>query len=234
MASSWDGVKLAACLIAGQIWVSTDSGLVWGARESVRNWTGVASSGDGVYLAACANGGQIWTSSNSGANWTARDAIRPWSCIASSADGGTLVAGVNGGTTGFLYVSYDFGATWSATGPTTATTWSSVSCSADGLRMIASVGGAGGAVYVSQDAGATWFQRNNLPGSAYTGVAVSGDGSTMAAVATANAIYVSSQTSTTLGVTGQLIGSRLAAVELEHVGNGVFIPISYAGNIRAK
>ena len=68
----------------------------------------------------------------------------------------------------------------------------------------------------------------------YTGVACSGDGGTMVAVATANPIYVSSQYSTTLGATGQLIGSRLAAVELQHVGSGVFIPISFVGNIKAK
>ena len=232
--SSVDAVKLVACVNGGQIYTSANSGAGWTPRESVRNWTGVASSGDGVYLAACASGGQIWTSSNSGANWTARDAVRPWSCIASSSDGGTLVACVNGGVTGFLYVSYDFGATWIATGPTTATTWSAVACSGDGLRMIASVG-TSGAVYVSQDAGATWQLRSNLPTTAnYTGVAVSGDGSTMVAVANGHAIYVSSQTSTTLGVTGQLIGSRLAAVELMHVGGGVFIPVSYVGNVRAK
>ena len=97
--------------------------------------------------------------------------------------------------------------------------------------MIASVGEGG--VYVSQDAGATWQVRNNLPTPAYNGVACSGDGSTMVAVATSSQIFVSSQTSTTIGASGQLIGSRLSAVELIHAGNGVFIPISYVGNIRA-
>ena len=231
--SSVDGVKLVACANGGQIYTSANSGAGWTPRESARNWSGVASSGDGVYLAACVNGGQIWTSSNSGTSWTARDSIRPWSCIASSSDGGTLVACVNGGATGFLYVSYDFGATWSATGPTTGTTWSSVSCSADGLRMIAAVGTSGD-VYVSQDSGATWLKRSNLPTASYTGVACSGDGSTMVAVGSVSPIYISSQTSTTLGITGQLVGSRLAAVELMHVGGGVFIPVSYVGNIRAK
>ncbi len=232
--SSVDGAKLVACANGAQIYTSANSGGGWTARDSARNWSAVASSSDGVNLVACVNGGQIYTSSNSGGTWTPRDSNRPWSCIASSADGGTLVACVSGGTTGFIYVSYDFGATWSATGPTTTTTWSAVACSGDGLRMIASVG-TSGAVYVSQDAGATWQLRSNLPATAnYTGVACSGDGSTMVAVANGHAIYVSSQTSTTPGVTGQLIGSRLAAVELEHVGNGVFIPISYVGNIRAK
>ena len=235
VASSWDGARLVLGVNGGDLWTSVNSGANWVQRSTgaTRNWTGVASSGDGVYLAACASGGQIWTSINGGTNWTARDSTRPWSSIASSADGGTLVACVNGGTTGFIYVSYDYGVSWIATGPTTATTWSSVSCSADGMRMIAGVGTSGD-VYVSQDSGETWQKRSNLPTVNYTGVAASGDGSTMVAVANSNPIYISSQNSTTSGVTGQLIGSRLAAVELMHVGGGVFIPVSYVGNIRAK
>ena len=230
VASSLDGVKLAACVSGGQIWVSTDLGVSWNPRDSARNWTSIASSGDGVNLVACVTGGQIYNSSNSGTTWTVRATTQAWSSIASSADGGTLVAAAYSGG---LYVSYDYGVTWTITSAPTALTWKTVSCSADGLRMIAGVDTSGD-VYVSQDSGATWLRRGNLPAASYTGVACSGDGGTMVAVATANAIYVSSQTSTTLGATGQLIGSRLAAVELEHVGGGVFIPISYVGNIRAK
>ena len=230
VASSLDGVKLAACVSGGQIWVSTDLGVSWNPRDSARNWTSIASSGDGVNLVACVTGGQIYNSSNSGTTWTVRATTQAWSSIASSADGGTLVAAAYSGG---LYVSYDYGVTWTITSAPTALTWKTVSCSADGLRMIAGVDTSGD-VYVSQDSGATWLRRGNLPAASYTGVACSGDGGTMVAVATANPIYVSSQYSTTLGATGQLIGARLAAVELEHVGSGVFIPISYVGNIRAK
>lgn len=230
VASSWNGVKLAGCATSGQIYISADSGANWALSISgLGNFTSIASSGDGVNLAACVSGGQIYTSANSGAGWTARATIQAWSSIASSADGGTLVAGVSSGG---LYVSYDYGVSWTITSAPIAT-WKTVACSTDGLRMIAGVDTSGD-VYVSQDAGATWLRRSNLPTASYTGVACSGDGGTMVAVATANAIYVSSQTSTTLGATGQLIGSRLSAVELEHVGGGVFIPISYVGNIRAK
>jgi hypothetical protein len=212
------------------IYRSTTFGTVWALlNNAARNWTGIASSGDGTFLAACVNGGSIWGSTNSGASWVARTTTpQIWSCIASSADGGTLVAGVNNGS---LYVSYDFGFSWIPTATTQP--WTSVSCSADGSRMIASYGGSGG-VYVSQDAGASWQPRANLTSADFRGVAVSGDGSTAIAAGTATPIYVSSQTSTTAGVTGQLIGSRLAAVELQHVGGGVFIPISYAGTVRAK
>jgi hypothetical protein len=230
IATSISGQYVVACVNGEFIYRSTTFGTVWALlNNAARNWTGIASSGDGTFLAACVNGGSIWGSTNSGASWVARTTTpQIWSCIASSADGGTLVAGVNNGS---LYVSYDFGFSWIPTATTQP--WTSVSCSADGSRMIASYGGSGG-VYVSQDAGASWQPRANLTSADFRGVAVSGDGSTAIAAGTATPIYVSSQTSTTAGVTGQLIGSRLAAVELQHVGGGVFIPISYAGTVRAK
>jgi hypothetical protein len=234
VASSWDGVNLAATVNAGNPWTSTNSGGIWTERNTgaTRNWTGIASSGDGLYLAACASGSQIYTSTNGGVTWTARATIQTWSSIASSADGSILVACV---ANGLLYVSYDFGASWISTGPNTALEWSAVACSGDGLRMIAATTAGGlGEIYVSQDAGVTWQKRSNLPSASYTGVACSGDGGAMAAVATATGIFVSAQISTTTGATGQLIGSRLAAVELQYVGGGVFIPISHEGNIRVK
>jgi photosystem II stability/assembly factor-like uncharacterized protein len=140
-----------------------------------------------------------------------------------------MVAGVNSG--GLLYTSTDFGVNWvpgSVSGD-----WSGVACSADGARMIAVVNGGG--VYVSQDTGLTWQFKNNLPSAAtFNGAASSSDGSTLAAVAAAQGIFVSSKTSTTVGAAGRLVGSRLSAVELQYVGNGVFIPVSYVGTIRAK
>ena len=92
----------------------------------------------------------------------------------------------------------------------------------------------GGGVYVSQDTGLSWQLRNLPTFPSYTGAACSSDGSTMVAVASAAGIYSSSKATTTTGTAGQLIGSRLAAVELQHVGNGVFIPTSYTGTIRVK
>jgi hypothetical protein len=231
IASSIDGKNVLAGVNGQFLYRSTTFGANWAAvlNDASRNWTGVASSGDGVNLAACANGGNIYISTNSGSAWTARASSQVWTCIASSDDGGTLVAGMNGGQ---LQVSYDFGLSWIPVAPSQQ--WSAVSCSADGSRMIAAYGSASGGIYVSQDAGATWQLRGNLASANFQAAALSGDGSTAIAVGTATSIYVSSQTSTTVGATGQLLGTRLSAVELEHVGNGVFIPISYAGSVRAK
>lgn len=231
VASSQDGVKLLAVVngASGAIFTSENSGVNWTSRGALPNFTACATSGNGSNMVATVQGGQIYTSINGGFNWTPRDSNRSWTCVASSTDGSRLVAGVNAG---LLYVSPDYGATWIPTG--VSANWTGVACSSDGLRMIAVANGGG--VYVSLDSGTSWAQRANLPTGAtiYSGAAASGDGATMVAVANSNPIYISSQATTTVGTAGQLIGSRLAAVELQHIGNGVFVPISFVGTIRSK
>jgi hypothetical protein len=234
IASSLDGNRIVAAAASSGIYVSTDGGTNWPGSPNLSgavSWTGVASSGNGSNIMATALSQQIYISNNGGAagSWTNRETARLWTCIATSTDGSVVTAGV--GTSGFIYTSTDFGATWVPN--TTALNWAGIACSADGGRMIA-VANSGG-VYVSQDMGANWQIRSTLPtGLTYTGAACSGDGTTLAAVANASGIFVSSKTSTTPGTAGQLIGARLAAVELQYVGNGVFIPLSYVGNIRVK
>ena len=43
----------------------------------------------------------------------------------------------------------------------------------------------------------------------------------------------SSQSSTTTGTTGYLIGSQHSAIELIYAGNNLFLPLSHEGTIRA-
>jgi len=230
VASSLDGVKLVAVVngASGGIYTSENSGVNWTVRGSLPNFTACVSSGNGSNMVATVSGGQIYVSTNAGFTFFGRGSNLPWTCVASSGDGSRLVAGVSSGS---LYVSHDLGATWVPVN--TSANWAGVGCSADGSRMLAVANGGG--VYVSTDNGISWQQRANLPtGATYTGAAVSGDGSTMVAVANSNPIYISSQATTTVGTAGYLVGSRLSAVELQYIGNGVFIPISYVGSIRAQ
>jgi len=227
VASAADGSKLVAVVNVGQIYTSTDSGGSWTPRDFNRGWTSVASSADGVNLVATVNGGQIYTSGNSGGSWTPRDITRNWISVASSADGARLAAAVSFGQ---LYVSSDAGATWAVTGPGTSIQWTCITSSADGARL-AAVFDSGG-IYMSTDSGATWTQRGGLPALSWTSTAFSGDGSTIATVGSSTKIYVSSQATTTVGTAGYLSGARLAAVELEYLGNGLFMPITFVGAVR--
>jgi hypothetical protein len=95
---------------------------------------------------------------------------------------------------------------------------------------------AAGNIFTSDDFGATWTERNGAPSAAWSSVASSADGSQLAATATtygSSGIYVSSQSSTTTGVTGYLIGSQHGAIELIYAGNNLFLPLSHEGTIRA-
>jgi hypothetical protein len=229
VASSLDGVKLVAVAANGQIHTSASSGASWTPHLNNSNWVAVASSADGVNLVAAVQGGRIVTSTNSGVTWVPHDSNRSWNSVASSADGSRLVATVSGGE---IFLSTDFGNTWISTGPGSQQ-WTSIASSADGSKLAAIINLGG--IYVSTDSGATWQQRSGLPNNlGWNAVTISGDGGTLVAAGSATQIYVSSQATTTPGTAGYLSGTRLSAVELEYVGNGQFMPVSYVGTIRAR
>jgi photosystem II stability/assembly factor-like uncharacterized protein len=60
--SSSDGTKLAAVVLFGYIYTSTDSGATWTERQpitgSTRAWQSITSSSDGTKLAAVADYGR--------------------------------------------------------------------------------------------------------------------------------------------------------------------------------
>ncbi len=102
IASSADGVKLAAVVGNGYIYTSTDSGVTWGTQSDSsgsRDWRSITSSSDGTKLAAVAYGGYIYTSTDSGASWTQETSAgsRNWQSISSASDGGKIAAAVDSG-----------------------------------------------------------------------------------------------------------------------------------------
>ena len=108
--SSLDGTKLAAVVLGGQIYTSSDSGVTWTARATSQNWSAIASSSDGTKLAATVGDGQIYTSIDSGVTWTAQASGKNWwHGIASSSDGTKLAATAYSGQ---IYTSSDSGVTW--------------------------------------------------------------------------------------------------------------------------
>jgi hypothetical protein len=90
-----------------------------------------------------------------------------------------------------------------------------------------------GNIYISMDSGVTWSPRPSLATVNCMGVACSADASTMVVAASPSQLYVSAQaTTTTPGTAGYLSGTRLSAVELEYVGGGVFMPVTFVGTVR--
>ena len=183
--SSGDGSKLAAYVVNGQIYTSTDSGVSWVARDSNRGWDSITSSSDGSKLVAAVNPGQIYTSSDSGVSWTARDSNRNWISVTSSADGSKLAAVVNGGQ---IYTSGDSGVSWTARDSNRA--WISIASSSDGSKLAAVV--TNGQIYTSSDSGANWTARDSNRN--WRSIASSSDGSKLVAGVFGGQIYTSIDT----------------------------------------
>jgi hypothetical protein len=150
--------------IAGAIYCSADSGTTWQKTSAPSmEWSSVTSSADGARLIAL--GGGLYASSDFGASWSSivgptnlppSAGIYGWALtgFASSADGTRLVAAwvergcVSvfspwGGDEVFfwfrdrIYLSGDFGATWTLTGAPPNGALSALTMSADGFRVVA-------------------------------------------------------------------------------------------------
>jgi hypothetical protein len=224
VAASADGTKLAAVVNGGSIYTSVNSGTNWKLTTSpVYTWISIASSADGSKLVAGASGVGIFTSADSGTNWTSTPApASNWRSVASSADGTRLAAGAYGGG---IYTSTNSGAVWTQTSAPIQG-WFSIASSADGTKLGAAVDGGG--IYTSTDSGATWTQTS-APTNYWDCVASSADGTKLMAGVYWGGIYTAQatiQTTTTPGTTGHLAGGQNTAIELQYVGNGLFLPLS--------
>ncbi len=70
VASSADGIKLAATIYGGGIYTSTNAGETWETNNVPNyNWQAIASSADGVKLSAVYFNNRIFLSTNGGFNW---------------------------------------------------------------------------------------------------------------------------------------------------------------------
>ena len=231
VACSADGVKQVATVnFGGKIYTSTNSGATWTPRDDDRSWTSVASSADGVKLIAAVSTGLLYTSTDSGINWISRAITQQWRAVASSSDGNELAAVAYGGQ---IYLSTDSGVTWLAR--ESNRNWTGIAISADGNRLAATV--FGGAIYISNDAGLSW--EPTISGINWRSVAMTPDGNKLFAAPESAPLYVATATSapigrsTTIGLTGGLIGGQYSAIELQYVGNDTFLPLNSNGSIGA-
>ena len=156
----------------------------------------VTSSSDGTRLAAL--GMLNYISTNSGAIWTPSGLRSNCTCIASSSDGRKLVAASGDyWSSGSIYTSANFGATWTLTSTPTNTYWTSVASSTNGTKLVAA-GGYGG-IFTSANSGATWTLTSAPTDENWVSVASSSDGSKL--VAAGWFIYTSADSGATWTLT---------------------------------
>ncbi len=195
VASSSDGMKLAATVSGGYIHTSTDGGKSWVQRGSSQNWSSIASSSDGSKLVAVANGQFAYHSSDSGVTWIQDTFVNEnWLQVNISSSGSQAVA-VDGTNNSWIW-QYD-GVIWSnlsITSPPPGVLYSSISSSADGMMLIVGTQGTLDYVYITTNRGISWFQQNitvGLPLNQWV-VASSADGIKLAIAAINGYIYTTS------------------------------------------
>ena len=230
--SSSDGSRLAAVETNGFIWTSSDSGLTWTKRTTVRRtWVSITSSSDGSRLAAVATLDGVFTSSDSGVTWTRQNAAgdRAWTSIASSSDGTKLAASVLGTllAPGNIWTSRDSGVTWTRQNAAGDRAWTSIASSSDGARLVAGVSrsaGTNGRIWTSADSGVTWVERPSPGSRDWIAVASSVTGTHLSAAAALGEIWTSVDSGATWvrrtaagernwrALVSSSDGSRLAAV----------------------
>ncbi|MBF0555496.1 MAG: exo-alpha-sialidase [Nitrospirae bacterium] len=194
IASSRDGVHMAAAEYNGYIYTSSDNGTTWvqQTKSGQRAWYSITSSTDGSHLAAVDNtpNGYIYTSADYGVTWTARTNARSpdWMAVASNADGSILFAADYSGSSN-IYKSQDGGASWvahstacgqSGCGNIGGKYWYTVATSDDATTIIA--GPSNGDVYTSSDNGTTWTGQTSAGQKFWWSIASSWDGVKLAAV----------------------------------------------------
>jgi hypothetical protein len=185
---SSDGKIQTAAVFNSNIYTSTDYGVTWTPRDSVRSWRNVAMSSDGKIQTATVFSGTIYTSTDYGVTWTSRDSARSWSGVAMSSDGKIQTAVVGAfSAIGNIYTSTDYGVTWTARD--SARDWITVAMSSDGKIQTATAYGPD-FIYTSTDYGATWTSRDSSR--SWTGVAMSSNGKIQTATDGSGFIYTSS------------------------------------------
>jgi cysteine-rich repeat protein len=151
--------------------------------------------------------------------WTQRESVRYWSAIAISATGQRQTALVDNNTfqntNGNIYISSDYGVTWTPTA--FDTNWMDVAMSDTGQYQTAVSWG--GRIYVSSDYGNTWTQKG--PSFTYTWnyVAMSTTGQYQLATSYSGDVYTSSNYGNTwTDMTGSLSTSQISDIAVSSDG----------------
>jgi len=161
----------------GSLFLSVNSGGAWGVPAGTITgvWSSAAVSADGTVLSATQTvddtgfTGQIWTSSDSGVTWINAGPQLGWNSVAMNSTG-TLIVAAESVSSGYVYISTDYGTTWNIT----SQTGNSVAVSADGAVIAAA--GTDGGIYLSFDGGTTWTLETDSPAGAWGSLALSSNG----------------------------------------------------------
>jgi hypothetical protein len=196
---SGDGNVLSVCESSGYIWISNNKGGTWNQRAESASWRYTQSSYDGKIIISGRNNGKIWRSTDSGVNWAEivnSPTVTSWAGIFLSSDGSTIMASQNTQravgdfeTTDDIYISYDYGVTWSITSLPIRTDSNNnndknvLVASADGKKIIVAKTNNDLLISCNRGLANSWRSRTKETVYIYSNIrndiAISGDGSTV-------------------------------------------------------
>ena len=222
IASNASGMQIVSVTNGGPIYISTDAGKSWIAKEnSTKNWTCVSCNSTGEKIFATTSDKGIWASKDYGTtfNRTSASRIVNWKTIASDSTGQILVAG----STENIYYSNDSGKNWLVTGSILNKSITASACisnvSDKSFAVITSVG----EILISTNNGITW-RKTSAPISNWTSIAANVNGTQIVATQyngkiwysldASGAVWTSYPSSPTLmwtSITSDITGQYLAA-----------------------
>jgi len=192
--SSSSGQHLAACVLGGYIYTSSNYGSTWTQSTAPNNatydWESICSSSSGQFLAACVYGEYIYTSFNYGSTWNQTNTLNTtWNSICSDSTGQYLAACYS---PGYIYTSSNYGGTWTQSS-TPELYFNTICSSSSGQYLAAGVGNSGavGGIYTSSNYGGTWTQ-SSAPNNQWASICSSSSGQYLAACVYGGYIYTSS------------------------------------------
>ncbi|HTK32923.1 MAG TPA: hypothetical protein VL335_00020 [Candidatus Paceibacterota bacterium] len=151
--------------------------------------------------------------------FTSVESARDWRGVVSSFDGRYLAAVVY---QDHIYVSNDYGATWTARG--SSGNWIGITASVDGSKLAAV--NYGGQVYVSNDYGVSWIAGG--PSTTWQSVTSSGDGMKIAAINASHQVYISTDNGQTWALSTTTNSNTQSSIKYSADGAKLYISLLYA------
>lgn len=179
---SKDGTNYIVANQGGYLYTSSDNGVNWRQRASIRNWSSITQSDNGQTVFATVAGGRIHKSTDGGATWIEVATEQNWRSIACNSDCQIIIAAANGGR---LFRSANYGSTWVALESNQP--WRQVAISGFGSNMAAIA--YGGKIFTSINFGDSFQQSGE--NKTWVSVAISDNGSAVYAAQLSGAIMVS-------------------------------------------
>lgn len=176
--------------VVSNLYVSNTYGLTWAAKASPQSWSirGASISSTGQYMIML-SANFLFKSNDFGATWSAPAQVQQWIHSSMNPSGQyQLAVGSDTGFTDGIYVSSNYGATWTMK---TILSGFATKVSETGQYQSVSTGpSTAGFIYTSSDYGVTWNQRATSKN--WRGMAMSSDGQYQLSAVYSGFIFVSS------------------------------------------